>query len=78
MIKPKRLPRDPNERARMIVQYATGEIMPTEEETTIPREEFVKSGSEGGKKRAANLTKKRRSEIAKKAAKTRWKKKNDD
>jgi hypothetical protein len=31
--------------------------------------------SKGGKARAANLSKKRRKEIAKKAAKTRWKSK---
>jgi hypothetical protein len=31
-------------------------------------------GSAGGKKRAAKLTKKRRSEIASKAAKARWEK----
>jgi len=48
MIKPKKLPRDPNERAFKIMQYATGLTEPTEEETNIPREVFTKSGSEGG------------------------------
>jgi len=33
-------------------------------------------GSKGGKQRAANLTAKRRKEIAKKAAKARWEKKD--
>ena len=72
MIKPKTLPRDPNSRAFKIMQYATGQIEPTEEETTIPREVFVKSGAEGGKARAKSLTGKRRASIAKKAAKARW------
>jgi hypothetical protein len=76
MIKPKNLPRDPNARAFKIMQYATGQIIPTPEETAIPREIFTKSGSEGGKLRAKSLTKKRRSEIATKAAETRWKKKS--
>lgn len=75
MIKPKKLPRDPNARAFTIMQYATGQIQPTEEETSIPREVFVQSGSEGGKRRAAKLTAPERSKIARKAAKTRWKKK---
>jgi hypothetical protein len=57
------------------MQYATGQIKPSPEETTIPREVFVKSGSEGGKIRAKGLTSKRRSEIATKAAKVRWTKK---
>jgi hypothetical protein len=72
MIKPKNLPRDPNARAFKIMQYATGQIVPTPEETTIPREVFTKSGSEGGKKRAELLSQKERSKIAKKAAKVRW------
>ncbi len=77
MIKPKKLPRDPNQRAFKIMQYATGQIEPTEEETAIPREVFVKKGSEGGKLRATRLSAEKRSEIAKKAAKARWKKKTD-
>ena len=72
MIKPKSLPRDPNARAFKIMQYATGQIEPTPEETAIPREVFTKSGSEGGSIRAKNLTKKRRSEIAANAARARW------
>jgi hypothetical protein len=77
MIKPKNLPRDPNARALKIVQYATRQITPTPEETTISREVFVKSGSEGGKIRAKALTSKQRSEIASKAATERWNKKPD-
>lgn len=72
MIKPKKLPRDPNERAFRIMQYATGQIIPTEEETAIPREVFTESGARGGKARAKSLTGKQRASIAKKAAKARW------
>jgi hypothetical protein len=36
---------------------------------------FRKLGKEGGKKRAANLTAKRRKELAKRAARARWAKK---
>ena len=75
MIKPKNLPRDPNSRAFKIMQYATGQIEPTPEETTIPREVFTKSGSEGGKLRAERLSSGQRSKIAKNAAKARWSKK---
>jgi hypothetical protein len=56
------------------MQYATGQIEPTLEEASIPREVFTKSGSEGGKIRAQSLTKKRRSEIAANAARARWSK----
>jgi hypothetical protein len=72
MIKSKTLPRDPNSRAFKIMQYATGQIEPTEEETTIPREVFTQSGSKGGKARATSLSAKKRAAIAKKAAKARW------
>lgn len=74
MIKPKSLPRDPNARAFKIMQYATGQIEPTPEELTIPREVFTESGARGGNARAKALSKKKRAEIARKAAQARWKK----
>lgn len=40
--------------------------------TKEAREYFAKEGQRGGKVRAANLTKARRSEIARKAVQARW------
>lgn len=71
MIRPKKLPRDPNERAFRIVQLLTGQVEPTPEEIG-PESEFVEHGAKGGKARAKSLTAKKRSEIAKKAAVSRW------
>jgi hypothetical protein len=50
-------------------KIATGEI----EEDLPERSAAAELGSKGGKARAAILSKKRRSEIAKKAAAKRWK-----
>ena len=73
-------PRDTNQLARFIVDVATGE-RPAEE---MPKTDDGKNaaavalgrlgGLKGGKARAASLTKKARSEIAKKAAAARWNK----
>ncbi len=54
-----------------VAKIATGEI----EETTDDgkNKAAVELGRKGGKARAEKLSKKRRSEIAKKAAATRWK-----
>ena len=77
----KKRPTDVNELARSIVAIATGENdegEPTEEPTpeSIAHAAAVAlgrlGGLKGGKARAASLTKKKRSEIAKKAAKARW------
>ena len=72
--KPKR-PRDPNVRAKLIVDIATGEV-----EDENPDEgknpHAVALGRLGGQKgspaRAKKLSTKRRKEIAKKAAAARW------
>lgn len=74
----KKRPTDINQRAKSIVDIATGE-------TTDPLtpEDQIKAaaaalgrlgGLKGGKARAKSLTKKQRQEIAKKAAAARWKK----
>jgi hypothetical protein len=67
-------PADVNARAVMIAKIATGEI-----EDTVPSPESegknpaaVALGRMGGKARAEGLTKKRRKEIARKAAQSRW------
>jgi hypothetical protein len=55
-----------------IMQIATGEV---EEALPDPGKEYArKGGLIGGRKRATKLSKKRRVEIARKAARTRWKK----
>ena len=53
------------------MQIATGEVEDTRHDAA--KELMRKGGLKGGKARAAKLSKKRRSEIAKKAAKARWK-----
>jgi len=68
-----KLPTDINKKAFSIVQIATGE---SEEIVSGKNPAAVAlgrlGGLKGGKARAASLTKKKRSEIAKKAAKARW------
>lgn len=72
--KPKR-PRDPNQLAKLIVDIATGEV--EDEKPGAGKDPAAvalgrKGGLKGGNARAEKLTAKRRSEIAKKAAATRW------
>lgn len=65
--KPKR-PADMNQRAKMIVDLATGA-----EEESQPSPAKFKAGRRGGETRAANLSDEAKSQIASKAAKARWK-----
>lgn len=73
----KRRPRDASQRAFNIVQEATGEEPKydpaAEEEKKDPA--AVALGRRGGKARAKTLTEKERIESARRAAKTRWKRK---
>lgn len=62
-------PADAIGRAILIGKIATGEI----EESAAPKSAAAELGAKGGKARAKSLSKKRRSEIAKKAAVSRWK-----
>lgn len=77
MAKPKR-PTDINQRAKSIVDIATGEVSETPEQIDELKAAAAalgrKGGLKGGKARAKALSAKRRSEIAKKAAKARWNK----
>ncbi|MHC4402324.1 MAG: hypothetical protein ACYTG0_21880 [Planctomycetota bacterium] len=75
----KKRPRDVNQLAKAIVDEATDETPETEDDT--PADEGKNpaavalgrlGGKKGGKARAAKLTKKQRSEIARKAARARW------
>ncbi|MGN6264225.1 MAG: hypothetical protein ACTHM5_01065 [Ginsengibacter sp.] len=75
----KKRPTDINQRAKSIVDIATGEA-----EDNLKEKDLIKlaasamgrkGGLKGGKARAKALTKEQRSTIAKKAAAARWKKK---
>jgi len=69
---PKR-PRDPNQLAKLIVDIATGEAEDTVSDSKRqPANQRRVGGRKGGKSRADALTPSRRSEIAKKAARSRW------
>ena len=70
-------PRDPNQRAKLIVDLVTGQVEdknPDEGKNPAAVELGRLGGKKGGKARAANLSAERRAEIAKKAAAARWKK----
>lgn len=54
----------------MIGKIATGEIKDDRDDLKSAAAQF---GREGGKKRVANMTPERQAEIAKAAAKARWK-----
>jgi len=70
-------PRDPNQLAKAIVDIATGQV-----EDSVPAPESGKNpaavalgrlgGLKGGKARAAKLSAKKRSQIARKAAQARY------
>lgn len=70
--KPKR-PRDPNQLGKLIVDLSVGDASePIKEDKRDPA--AVSLGSKGGKARAESLSKKKRQDIAKKAALSRWNK----
>lgn len=75
MSKPKR-PRDTNQLAKFIVDLATGEALAPVKADDGKDPAAVslgrRGGLKGGKARAAKLSPKRRKEIAKKAAASRW------
>lgn len=76
MTTPKR-PRDPNQLAKFIVDVATGEAEEREvvaRKDVTPAEHGRRGGLVGGEKRSAALSQQKRSEIARKAAQTRWRK----
>jgi hypothetical protein len=62
-------PRDPVQLGKLMVDIATGAVPDAVEDG---KDDAVK-GRAGGRSRAANLTADQRAEIARKAAKTRWK-----
>jgi hypothetical protein len=74
----KKLPKDANQLAAEIVRVSTDEPKQSQSVkdylSTIGR----KGGLKGGKARAKKLSTEKRSEIARKAAKARWTKQQDD
>ena len=72
--------RDINELAFDIVQQATGEAPPKQPSEKNPAAVALGrlGGLKGGKARAKKLTKEQRSEIARKAAKARWNKQENN
>lgn len=70
----KKRPRDPAQLAKFIVDVATGQVEENEPPATPKKIPLTKrqAAELGGKKRAVSLTKKRRKEIASKAARQRW------
>lgn len=71
--KPKR-PRDANQLAKLIVDIATGDSHDTVVTESSMAELGRSGGLKGGEARANSLSPERRSEIAKRAATTRWQK----
>jgi len=69
-----KMPRDPNQRAKMIVDLATGQRSPEPQKVKDPAaiERGHKGGLIGGHARAAKMTAAERSASASTAAKARW------
>jgi len=80
--KPTKKKKDINELAFSIVQQAIGEIQPEDEKPIDPNKNPHAvalgrlGGLKGGKARASKLSPEKRKEIAEKAAKSRWRKKD--
>jgi hypothetical protein len=77
--KVKKLPADTNKRAKSIVDMVTGDKEDTMSDDQLSKAMAIlgrKGGLKGGKARAAALSPKKRSDIAKKAAAARWKDKD--
>jgi hypothetical protein len=73
-----RRPRDPNQLAHTIIGIATGAIVDSGVAEDDPNKDPLavelgrRGGLKGGRARADKLSAEKRSEIAKRAAKTRW------
>ena len=72
--KKKKRPRDFNSAVFQIVQEATGQAPPEPPDTRNPAAVALSKlgASKGGKARAASLSTRKRRDIAKKAAQSRW------
>lgn len=79
MQKRSRIPRDVNQLAAMVVKIATGQAEPEPEPTGSPKDPAAVSlgrrgGLKGGKARWKGVSAKKRKELARKAARARWRK----
>lgn len=70
----KKRPRDLNQLAKFIVEQSTNPTDPHEGKNKAAVELGRLGGLKGGKARASKLSARKRKEIAKKAAKSRWSK----
>ena len=80
MIRPKKLPRDPNQRAHEVARLLTEGARPDEivtERSAHMADIGSKGGQRGGVARKQKLSARRRKEIARIAAQARWKPKTD-
>jgi hypothetical protein len=71
------MPRDPNQLAKAVVDFATGQREPdppAREKNAAAVELGRLGGKIGGKRRAANMTTEQRRDSARKAALARWSK----
>lgn len=69
-------PRDVNQLAKLVADLATGQVeLPKTDDGKDPAAVALgrRGGLKGGKARAKTLTAERRAEIARKAARSRWK-----
>jgi hypothetical protein len=68
------MPRDPNQRAKSVVDLATGQAVPIPERVKDPAaiHRGHLGGIKGGRARAAKMTAAERSESARRAANARW------
>ena len=76
LMKRSKPPTDANQLGKYIVDIATGELEKPKEKDPNAVALGRKGGLKGGKARAESLSAEQRSEIAKKAAETRWKNKD--
>jgi hypothetical protein len=74
--RPKKRPRDPVALAKVIGDIATGQVEDSEPDPRNPAAVALGQlgGAKGGKARAAKLSTQKRREIAKQAARARWRK----
>jgi hypothetical protein len=77
MICPKKRSRNANERAQQVAKLLTGEVEQEKESERSPVSAYLaeigrKGDLKGGVARAKNLSSKKRSAIAAKASRTRW------
>lgn len=75
-MKKRKMPRDPNQLAKMVIDMTLGEAGPEPKAERVKNPAAVElgrlGGLKGGKARAAKLSGKKRSEIARRAAQARW------